>query len=85
MIYLISLNIFKNVFCNYLKNKTRILVISKKSFLPFVDKIIYLEKGKISFFGDYEKFKEFNKDIEDIKEKDENIKNKKMNLKKTKE
>ena len=68
----ISQNIFKNVFCNYLKNKTRILVISKKSFLNFVDKIIYLEKGKITFFGDYEEFKEFNKELEDIKDEDEN-------------
>ena len=68
----ISQKIFENVFCNYLKNKTRILVISKKSFLPFVDKIIYLEKGKITFFGNYEQFKEFNKDFEEIKDEEEN-------------
>ena len=61
----ISQKIFQGVFLHYLKNKTRILVISKKKFLPFVDKIIYLEKGKITFFGDYTEFKELNQEIED--------------------
>ena len=68
----IAQKIFQSVFCNYLKNKTRIVVMNKKLFLPFVDKIIFLEKGKISFFGNYEEFKKLNKEIEDNKENKEN-------------
>ena len=60
----ISQKIFKDVLCDYLRNKTRLVVISKKKFLPLVDKIIYLEKGKITFSGDYNQFKEFNKEFE---------------------
>ena len=71
----ISQKIFQGVFYKYLNNKTRVLVINKKSFLSFVDKIIYLEKGKITFFGDYKEYKEFSKEIENNnnnEEKDEN-------------
>ena len=68
----ISQKIFQGVFCNFLKNKTRVLVINKKSFLPFIDKIIYLEKGKITFFGSYKEFKELNKEIEENKDTEEN-------------
>ena len=53
----INQKIFDGIFCNYLKNKTRIVVMNKKTFLPYVDKIIYLEKGKIIFFGNYGNFK----------------------------
>ena len=86
----ISLKIFQGVFVNYLKNKTRILVISRKKFLSFVDKIIYLEKGKITFFGNYEQFKEFNKEIidnkneEDLDEKEEEKENKEQDLNESK-
>ena len=69
--------IFHNTICTFLKNKARIIVINEKSFLPFVDKIIYLEKGKISFFGNYEEFKEFNKQIEGDNDNENNINKKK--------
>jgi ABC-type multidrug transport system ATPase subunit len=46
-------------------------VASRKKFLSFVDKIIYLEKGKITFFGNYEQFKEFNKEIVDNKNEED--------------
>ena len=68
----ISQTIFQGVFCNYLKNKTRIMIFSKKTFLSFVDKIIYLEKGKIAFFGNYEQFKKYNKEIDENFENNEN-------------
>ena len=61
----INQKIFDGIFCNYLKNKTRIVVMNKKTFLPYVDKIIYLEKGKIAFFGNYEEFKKINKELKD--------------------
>ena len=81
----IRYKIFQNAICNYLKNKTRIIVINEKSFLPFVDKIIFLKKGKISFFGNYEEFKEFNKQIEDNNsDTEENEKNLKKESKKRK-
>ena len=64
----ISQKIFQDIFCKYLRNKTRIVVMNKKVFLPFVDKIIHLEKGKITFFGTYEEFKKINENLEDIKD-----------------
>ena len=64
--------IFQEAICGYLKNKTRIIVINDKSFLPFVDKIILLQKGKIIFFGNYDSFMEFNKQNEFKNNKEEN-------------
>ena len=43
----ISNEIFKSTFCNYLKNKGRIIVTNDLSQLENVDKIIYMEKGSI--------------------------------------
>ena len=50
--------IFKEVFCGYLKDKTRILVTNELNHLSSFDKIIYLEKGKIIFNGNYKEFNE---------------------------
>ena len=50
--------IFKKAFNKYLKNKARILVTNELNNLSLVDKIIYMEKGKIVFSGS---FNEFNK------------------------
>ena len=57
--YNISQKIFEGVFCNYLKDKTRIMVINKKEFLKYFNKIIVLENRKVKFFGKYEQFKQF--------------------------
>ena len=57
--YNISKNIFQGVFCNFLKDKTRIMVVNKKEFLKYFDKIIYLENRKIKFFGNFEEFNIF--------------------------
>ena len=80
----ISQKIFQDVFCNYLKNKTRIMVISKKLFLPFFDKIIYLEKGKMTFFFIFEQFKIFNKDLEVNEDNEENNEKEENELEKIK-
>ena len=54
----VGTQIFKDVFCNYLKNKTRILITNEMTGLSYADKIIYLEKGKIIFCGKYKEFNE---------------------------
>ena len=50
--------IFKKAFVKYLQNKARILVTNEINNLSTVNKIIYIEKGKIIFTGS---FNEFNK------------------------
>ena len=50
--------IFKNAFNKYLKNKARILITNELNNLSTVNKIIYMDKGKIIFTGS---FNEFNK------------------------
>ena len=50
--------IFKKAFIKYLKNKARILVTNELNNLSSVDKIIYMEKGRIIFTGS---FNDFNK------------------------
>jgi ABC-type multidrug transport system fused ATPase/permease subunit len=62
----ISKKIFKEAITNFLKSKTRFIVINEKNYLSFVDKIIYLDKGKITFFGNYEKFLEFSEQNKEI-------------------
>ena len=86
----IRYKIFQNAICNYLKSKTRIIVLNEKSFIPFVDKIIFMKKRKIVFFGNYEEYKEFNKqnednNDEDIKESNENIKKENKKIKDSQE
>ena len=48
--------IFKAVFCDYLKDKARILITNVLANLSYVDKIIYMEKGKIIFYGNFQEF-----------------------------
>ena len=67
----IKQKIFDEAFCKYLYNKTRIFVINEQINLSKFDKIIMMEKGKISFYGNYEEYiKKF-----PIKEKNDIIKN----------
>ena len=54
----VGTQIFKEVFCGFLKDKTRILITNELSGLSYADKIIYMEKGKIIFCGKYEEFHE---------------------------
>lgn len=46
-----------NAILTFLANKTRILVTHQLHILPLVDRILYLEKGQIKFFGTYEDIK----------------------------
>ena len=54
----VGTEIFKEVFCSFLKGKTRILITNEMRGLSFADKIIYMEKGKIIFSGNYQEFHE---------------------------
>ena len=54
----VGTKIFKEVFCNFLKNKTRILITNELRGLSYADKIIYFEKGKTIFCGNYQEFHE---------------------------
>ena len=51
--------IFENSFCNFLKNKARILVTNDLTNLINVDKIIYMKKGSIIFTGTFEEYKKY--------------------------
>ena len=75
----ISKKIFKEAISNFLKNKTRFIVINEKHYLSFVDKIIYLDKGKITFFGNYEQFIEFSEQNKEIINKNNNFKENNVN------
>ena len=65
----ISKKIFEGVFCEYLKNKTRIVVVNKKEFLKFFDKVVALDNKKIEFCGDFENFKKYEKNLINIQDK----------------
>jgi len=52
-----STKIMKNLFCDYLKGKTRILVTHAIYFLENFDQIYYLDNGRINWSGTPELFK----------------------------
>ena len=52
-------SIFENSFCDFLKNKARILVTNDLTNLINVDKIIYMKRGSIIFTGTFEEYKKF--------------------------
>ena len=49
--------IFKNLFLEHLKNKTRILVTHAVDFLHLVDRILVIKDGKVSLDGSYDELK----------------------------
>lgn len=53
--------IFEEVFCDVLKDKTRILVTHAIDYAHLADRIIVMEEGKMKFFGSYD---EINKNPE---------------------
>lgn len=66
----ISQKIFDDVFCDFLKNKTRILVLNETNNLSSkIDKIILMKDNKIKFMGTYDEFMKNFKKIK-IKEND---------------
>ena len=50
--------IFKQVFMNKLREKTRVLVTHAIDFLHFADSIIYMREGRVVFKGSYQEVKD---------------------------
>ena len=50
----VSKTIFENLILDYLKGKTILLVTHSIQFIPFMNKVILLNEGKINFFGNAE-------------------------------
>ena len=65
-------NIINNVLCDYLKNKTRILVTHAIQYCNRADRIVYMKDGRIEWEGDFEQLEnqEFYKNMV-IKKKEE--------------
>ena len=84
----VGMNLFKEVFCNYLQDKTLIISTHSLRYLNMFDRIIFMEEGKIKWIGPPREiisqsfYKEFSKHIKDInienknEKKDENVLNK---------
>ena len=51
--------IFEHSFCDFLKDKARILVTNDLTNLINVDKIIYMKRGSIIFTGTFEEYKKY--------------------------
>ena len=51
-------NIINNCICDYLKNKTRLLVTHALQYCSYADRIIYMKNGKINWIGGYNELKE---------------------------
>ena len=47
----VGMNLFKEVFCNYLQNKTVIISTHSLQYLSMFDRVIFMEEGKIKWFG----------------------------------
>ena len=64
----VDVHVGKHLFHNairggHMKDAAVLLVTHQTHFLPFVDKILVLEGGKIEFYGTYNEMKEKEKDI----------------------
>ena len=71
--------LFKDVFNDFLKDKTFIISTHALQYLCFFDKIIYMEKGKIEWIGSYEELKKqkFYKEFVDLHKDEKNEEEKK--------
>ena len=71
--------LFKDVFNDFLKDKTFIISTHALQYLCFFDKIIYMEKGKIEWIGFYEELKKqkFYKEFVDLHRDEKNQEEKK--------
>ena len=67
-------NIINNVLCDYLKNKTRILVTHAIQYSDRADRIVYMKDGKIEWEGDFQSLEEqeFYKNMVIKKKEEEN-------------
>ena len=72
-------NIINNVLCDYLKDKTRILVTHAIQYCNRADRIVYMKDGKIDWEGDFEQLEkqEFYKNMVMKKKEEEDNKQRK--------
>lgn len=74
-------NIFHNFMKEYLKEKTRILVTNNINYLEYLDRIVLLKNGEVSFAGTFEEFRnsdyyvEFANYLKKEKDKEDEVKN----------
>ena len=54
----VGMKIMKNCIIKHLSNKTRILVTHALQYIPFSNRIIYLNKGELKWMGTYQEIKE---------------------------
>ena len=80
----VGMKIFNQVFVDYLKGKTRIIVTHALQYVSYTDRVLYMNEGKIQWFGNanqletQEFYKHFIENIKNKKEKEtpeENEKN----------
>lgn len=72
----VGMKIFNQVFLDFLKNKTRIIVTHALQYISYTDRVIYMHEGGIKWFGTstdlgtQEFYQNFIKNIENKKKKD---------------
>ena len=54
----VGMKVMKNCIIKHLSNKTRILVTHALQYVPFANRIIYMNKGEIKWVGTYQEIKE---------------------------
>ena len=54
----VGMKVMKNCIIKHLSNKTRILVTHALQYVPFANRIIYMNKGEIKWMGTYQEIKE---------------------------
>ena len=54
----VGMKVMKNCIIKHLSDKTRILVTHALQYVPFANRIIYMNKGEIKWMGNYEEIKE---------------------------
>ena len=52
----VAASLMHDCICGFLRNKTRVMVTHRLQFLSRVDKVLYLESGRVQFFGDFSSF-----------------------------
>ena len=82
----VGMNLFKDVFNNFLSKKTVIISTHALQYLNFFNRIIYMKKGKIEWVGSYEEInkQQFFKEFMNLKKEEKN-QNKKKEIKKENE
>jgi len=81
----VGMHLFKEVFCNYLQNKTVIISTHSLQYLNMFDRVIFMEEGKIKWFGlpkeltSQSFYEEFSKLIQNSKNESDNSKNNQEN------